>query len=303
MKIATFSNDGGNRVGVVNGDKLQDVSDWIAHCSIPKKRQEQLALRAIDIAPHGMMRLIQGGEQAIHDLSNYIKTNRPIEILLEDVILQAPILRPGKVVAIGRNYVDHALETGVQPFEKPRVIGKMVSLMNGPGAQLIAPEGCVKLDFEVELAAIIGAVTCKISEKEALDHVMGYTILNDLTAREFQLDTQPAQTTFAKSMDGFSVIGPWIVTRDDIRDPHALDIHCRVNGEVMQSANTKDMIFPIAKLISYISHFMTLEPGDIVTTGTPAGCGAFRSPPYYLKSQDKLTLEISEIGILEHGIA
>ena len=159
------------------------------------------------------------------------------------------------------------------------------------------------MDFEAELAVVIGGYGKDVAESEVLSLVAGYTILNDLSAREFQFDVSPAQTTFAKSMDGFAPMGPWLVTPDEIGDPQQLDVACWLNGEKMQHGHTSDMLFPVATLIAYLSRFMTLEPGDVITTGTPAGIGAFRTPPVYLQPGDRLRFEVSRIGSMEHLIA
>jgi len=222
---------------------------------------------------------------------------------LEQIRLLAPIPRPGKIVAIGRNYADHAAETGVQPFENPRIIAKLPSSVCGPGAVVRRPEGIAKLDYEVELGVVIGARAKMVPRAAALEAVAGYTILNDMSAREFQFDVTPAQTTFAKSMDDFCPMGPWIVTADEIPDPQTLSLKLWVNDDLRQDGNTHDMLFGVAQLIAYISRFMTLEPGDVIATGTPAGIGAFRKPPVWLQPGDRLRLEAGRIGVLEHSVA
>ena len=178
----------------------------------------------------------------------------------------------------------------------------MPSSIAAPGAPVPRPATVTKLDFETELAVVMGGYAKQVAASDALALVAGYTILNDVSAREFQFDISPPQTTFAKSMDGFCPMGPWLVTRDDIPDPQALDLACWLNGQPMQHGHTADMLFPVATLIAYLSQFMTLEPGDIIATGTPAGIGAFRAPPLYLQPGDQLRMEISQIGVLEHRI-
>jgi 2-keto-4-pentenoate hydratase/2-oxohepta-3-ene-1,7-dioic acid hydratase in catechol pathway len=220
---------------------------------------------------------------------------------LAAVQLLAP-LRPGKIVAIGRNYADHALETGVAPFEQPRIIFKLATSVVGPGAVVCRPAGVAKLDFEVELAVVIGRTACRVARAAALDYVAGYTILDDVSAREFQFDVTPAQTSFAKSMDGFAPMGPCLVTADEIADPQRLRLATRVNGKLMQDATTADMLFPVDRLIEYISGYITLEPGDVIATGTPAGIGAFRKPPVWLQPGDHIDMRIEGIGRLEHRI-
>jgi 2-keto-4-pentenoate hydratase/2-oxohepta-3-ene-1,7-dioic acid hydratase in catechol pathway len=171
-----------------------------------------------------------------------------------------------------------------------------------PGAPVPRPAPVTKMDFEAELAVVIGGYGKDVPEAEALPLVAGYTIVNDLSAREFQFDIAPAQTTFAKSMDGFAPMGPWLVTRDEIPDPQTLEVSCWLNGARMQHGRTADMLFPVAFLISYISRFMTLEPGDVIATGTPAGIGAFRQPPVYLQPGDRLRFEVTGVGTMEHLI-
>jgi 2-keto-4-pentenoate hydratase/2-oxohepta-3-ene-1,7-dioic acid hydratase in catechol pathway len=227
----------------------------------------------------------------------------PGRIALTDLQLEAPVPHPGKIVAIGRNYADHAKETGVQPFEKPRIVSKFGSSVARPGSLTVRPEGIVKLDFEVELAVVMGRSAKRVSRADALKHVAGYTILNDVSARELQFDINPAQTTFAKSMDGFCPMGPYLLTADELPDPQDLEVKLWLNGELMQHGHTRDMLFPVARLIEYISQYVTLEPGDIIATGTPAGIGAFRTPPVWLKPGDQLELAITRLGTLAHGIA
>ncbi|MGS0754062.1 fumarylacetoacetate hydrolase family protein [Roseateles sp. GG27B] len=174
--------------------------------------------------------------------------------------------------------------------------------MAAPGAAITRPASVTKLDFEAELAVVIGAYGKDVLEAEALQLVAGYTVLNDLSAREFQFDMAQAQTTFAKSMDGFAPMGPWLVTRDEIADPQTLAVSSWLNGVQMQHGHTADMLFPVARLIAYLSRFMTLEPGDVISTGTPAGVGAFRQPPVYLQPGDRLRFEVTQVGSMEHLI-
>jgi 2-keto-4-pentenoate hydratase/2-oxohepta-3-ene-1,7-dioic acid hydratase in catechol pathway len=246
------------------------------------------------------------GEQPTHlrDLTALVASAKTIDFrALAEMRLEAPITRPGKIVAIGRNYADHAKETGVQPFEKPRIVSKFGSSVTRPGSMTVRPEGIVKLDFEVELAAVIGRSAKRVSRADALSHVAGYTILNDVSARELQFDINPAQTTFAKSMDGFCPMGPYLLTADELPNPQDLELSLWLNGEHMQHGHTRDMLFPVDALIEYISQYVTLEPGDVIATGTPAGIGAFRTPPVWLKPGDNLKLTITQLGELVHGIA
>jgi 2-keto-4-pentenoate hydratase/2-oxohepta-3-ene-1,7-dioic acid hydratase in catechol pathway len=266
-----------------------------------------IAGRVVDVCAQGMLALLRGGRDALTlAASNAERAFRDKDArahpLLEDVELIAPVPRPLKIVAVGRNYADHAAETGMKPLEAPRIIAKLPSSVIGPGAVVVRPEGIVKLDYECELAAVIGTPTKHVSVENALDSIAGYTILDDVSAREFQFDVSPPQTTFAKSMDGFCPMGPWLVTRDEIPDPQQLQLRTWVNDELVQDASTSEMTLSVATLVAYISRYMTLEPGDVIATGTPAGVGAFRKPPRWLQPGDRVKLEISRIGTLEHSI-
>ncbi|WP_211844590.1 fumarylacetoacetate hydrolase family protein [Neoroseomonas eburnea] len=219
-----------------------------------------------------------------------------------EVRLLAP-LKPGKILGVGRNYGDHAKETGGPKLELPRIFMKPTSSVVGPGAAVRIPPDVKKPDWEVELAVVIGRRARNVSEGVALDHVAGYTVLDDISAREFQFDVPLAMTSFAKGMDGFCPIGPCLATADEVGEPWALDLRCWLNDEEVQHGNTRDLIFPVATLIAFLSRYMTLEPGDVIATGTPAGVGHFRDPPRYLKPGDRLRMEVERVGVLEHSIA
>ncbi len=307
MKVITYRKDGEVLTGVVIGKQVLNISPWIA--SLPVSAEaKQRHLQAGTIVPtEGILRWLQSGSAAIEALAEHVSTaaldpNLSMA-LLDSIQLFAPVPRPGKIIGVGRNYADHAKETGVAPFEKPRIIFMMPSSVAAPGAPVPRPAGVAKMDFEAELAVVMGGYGKDIPESEALSRVAGYTVLNDLSAREFQFDISPAQTTFAKSMDGFTPMGPWLVTRDEVADPQTLDVSCWLNGVAMQHGHTADMLFPVATLIAYVSRFMTLEPGDVIATGTPAGIGAFRTPPVYLQPGDHLRFEVSQVGSMEHLIA
>jgi len=288
-------------------DRVLRIDDIIAGLEIPASARAAYRKRGQPVPAGGMLRLLACGPQGQTALAGALRHVPPGRLAnaprLDDVQLQAPVPRPGKIMAVGRNYADHAKETGVDPFEKPRIISKLPSSVLAPGVAVIKPQAVQKLDFEVELAAVIGTHAHLVSKENALDHVAGYTVLNDVSAREFQFDISPPQTTFAKSMDGFCPMGPWMVTRDEVPDPQDLTVRLWLNGTLMQEGHTRDMLFPLAALIAYLSLYMTLEPGDIIATGTPAGIGAFRKPPLWLKAGDHLRLEATGVGVLEHGIA
>lgn len=308
MKLITYRQDGGPiRTGVVLDERVLDISAWMSGVPVSNEAQKRNAAAGIVAPGGGIMRWLQSGSGAIEALASHLnstlaKLGTEFD-LLKNVQLYAPVPRPGKIIGVGRNYADHAKETGVLPFEAPRIIFKVPSSVTAIGAAVPRPASVTKMDFEAELAVVIGAYGKDVPESEALSLVAGYTILNDLSAREFQFDISPAQTTFAKSMDGFAPMGPWLVTRDEITDPQTLEVSCWLNGTRMQHGHTADMLFPVAALIAYISRFMTLEPGDVITTGTPAGIGAFRQPPVYLQPGDRLRFEVTQVGTMEHLIA
>ena len=207
----------------------------------------------------------------------------------------ACINKPGKFVAIGLNYSDHAKETGSKVPPEPIVFMKATSSISGPNDDIIMPKNSKKLDWEVELAFVVGKETKNISEKEAPNHILGYCIVNDISEREWQIEKM-GQWVKGKSGDTFGPTGPYLVTKDEISDINNLNLSLDVNEKKMQAGNTKNMIFNTNFLLSYLSKFMSLQPGDIVTTGTPAGVGMGMKPPVFLKLGDKIKLSIDNLG-------
>ena len=203
--------------------------------------------------------------------------------------------RPGKFVAIGLNYSDHAAETGVKPPSEPIVFMKATSCIVGPNDDVIIPKNSKKTDWEVEIAFVVGKETKYISEKDAPNHIFGYCIVNDVSEREFQIEKM-GQWVKGKSADTFGPIGPYLVTSDEIANVQKLNLSLNLNGQEMQRGNTNKMIFNINFILSYLSNFMSLQPGDIVTTGTPPGVGMGKKPPLYLKPGDEMHLIIEHLG-------
>ena len=203
--------------------------------------------------------------------------------------------RPGKFVAIGLNYSDHAAETGAKPPSEPIVFMKATSCIVGPNDDVIIPKNSKKTDWEVEIAFVVGKETKYISEKDAPNHIFGYCIVNDISEREFQIE-KLGQWVKGKSADTFGPIGPYLVTTDEIANVQKLNLSLNLNGQEMQRGNTNKMIFNINFILSYLSNFMSLQPGDIVTTGTPPGVGMGKKPPLYLKSGDEMHLTIDHLG-------
>lgn len=215
--------------------------------------------------------------------------------LPEGVRLEAPVARPSKIVCVGLNYRAHAEETGAALPREPVLFLKATSAWSGPYDDLVIPEGSEKTDWEVELAVVIGRKASRVPEDRALEYVAGYGIMNDYSEREWQKE-RGGQWTKGKSADTFAPFGPWLVTRDELPDPGNLALRLTVNGAEMQHGTTADLIFPVPFLISYISRFMTLLPGDIISTGTPAGVGLGRTPPVFLRPGDVIESTVTGLG-------
>jgi 2-keto-4-pentenoate hydratase/2-oxohepta-3-ene-1,7-dioic acid hydratase in catechol pathway len=198
-------------------------------------------------------------------------------------------------MCIGLNYADHAAESGMQVPSEPVLFMKATSAICGPNDPIIIPRGSQKTDWEVELAVIIGTKAKYVSEADALNHVAGYAVANDVSERAFQAERQ-GQWTKGKSCDNFGQLGPWLVTRDEVADPQDLTMYCRVDGQTMQDGSTRTMVYGVAHLVSYLSQFFTLHPGDVISTGTPPGVGLGMKPPRYLKAGEVVELGIQGLG-------
>jgi len=254
-----------------------------------------------DAGFHDMISLIAGGADSLDRVFRW-KDNPPSRdrIAIADVRLASPIPRPPKVICIGLNYRDHAEETGMAIPTVPTVFAKFPNTVIGPGHPIVLPKNSTKPDYEAELAVVIGKGGRHIPESQWLEHVFGYTVLNDVSARDFQLAT--SQWMIGKTFDTFCPIGPVIVTADEIEDPHALGISTTVGGELLQNSNTSNLIFKIPQLIAHLSSVFTLEPGDVIATGTPAGVGFARTPPRFLRPGDEVTVAVEGIGALTNPV-
>ncbi|MET3515253.1 2-keto-4-pentenoate hydratase/2-oxohepta-3-ene-1,7-dioic acid hydratase in catechol pathway [Pseudacidovorax sp. 1753] len=209
--------------------------------------------------------------------------------------LGCPVAQVGKLVAIGLNYADHAAEAGMPVPKEPIIFLKATTCIQGPNDPVMLPKGSVKTDWEVELGVVIGRQARYVSQKEALDHVAGYCVVNDVSEREYQIE-RGGTWDKGKGCDTFGPIGPWLVTRDEVPNPQRLSLWLDVNGERMQTGSTRTMVFGVAKIISYVSQFMTLMPGDVIATGTPPGVGMGMKPPRFLRAGDTMTLGIEGLG-------
>jgi 2-keto-4-pentenoate hydratase/2-oxohepta-3-ene-1,7-dioic acid hydratase in catechol pathway len=271
MKLLRYGPAGREKPGMLDAQgRLRDLSGVIDHVTSEHLADRSLArLSGIDAAS---LPLVRGTPR-----------------------LGVPFLGISKLVAIGLNYADHAAEAGLAAPSEPIVFLKATTSITGPCDELVIPRGSTKTDWEVELGVVIGTKAQYVPEDKALDHVAGYCVVNDVSERNFQLE-RGGQWDRGKGCDTFGPIGPWLVTRDEVPDPQNLDLWLDVNGEPMQRGNTRTMIFGVAHLVSYVSHFMTLLPGDVIATGTPPGVGMGRKPPRYLKPGDLVTLGISGLG-------
>jgi 2-keto-4-pentenoate hydratase/2-oxohepta-3-ene-1,7-dioic acid hydratase in catechol pathway len=212
-----------------------------------------------------------------------------------------PIERPGKIVCVGMNYRDHAAESGLEVPSRPVLFAKWPNGLIGPGEPIVLPAGCDQVDYEAELGVVIGARARRLDAAEALEAVAGYVCVNDVSARDLQFED--GQWTRAKSLDTFCPVGPRLVGTDELPDPQRLRIRCLVNGEALQDSSTEHMVFSVAEIVAFISETITLEPGDLIATGTPAGVGFTREPPIFLRPGDEVTVDIEGIGALTNPVA
>jgi len=246
--------------------------------------------------PVSMMEIIAQWENVRPEIQALPLASAP-SVSLADVVLRAPIERPGKVMAIGLNYASHLAEANAKAPAHQQWFSKMVTSVHAPYAPIKLPRVSTAVDYEVELVFIIGTEGRYISKEAAPRHVFGYCVGNDVSARDWQLQTP--QWVLGKSFDTHGPFGPWITTADEIGDPHRLSIQARVNGELRQNSNTRELIYNVFDQIAHLSQVMTLEPGDVVFSGTPGGVGVAMKPPVFLAEGDRVRCEIEELGMIE----
>lgn len=250
---------------------------------------------------HDTLSVIAGGAAARTAVDRYLaglpaNAGKP----LERVVLLAPIPRPPKFICVGLNYRDHAAESKLEVPSVPTIFSKFSNCVTGPDAPIVLPNNSVKPDYEAEFAFVIGIGGRHIAADDWQQHVYGYMCVNDVSARDFQMAT--TQWLMGKTFDSFAPTGPWLTTADEIADPHNLDIRMEINGETLQSSNTKNLIFGIPKLVEYLSSVFTLEPGDVITTGTPAGVGFAHKPPRWLRPGDETVVTVQGLGSLRNPV-
>ena len=281
MRLVTYQSEGRVRPGIVSG---ADV--------------------VLDLSSQGfttMLDVIESGEEGLARVEDFVRASpASARVPLSGVKLMAPIPRPRKLICVGLNYRDHATETGAKIPDIPTIFNKFATAVIGPGDNIVLPKVAKIPDYEAEFAFVIGKGGRRIAAANWQSHVFGYTIINDVTSRDYQRAT--TQWLMGKTFDTFAPMGPWIVTKDEIADPHALEIRMEINGEVLQNGNTSNLIFGVPALIEFLSSVFTLEPGDIVSTGTPAGVGFVRNPPRLLKAGDDVIVKIPAIGELRNPV-
>ncbi len=279
MKLVTFTENHRRRIGVVDGPTVIDLSIAAPHL------------------PQTMMAFLRAGPAAMDEAARAFP-NETRRLDLSHVRLEAPVPRPGKVLAIGMNYADHIKETGRSIPEHQVWFSKQATCIIGPNDAIEMPKVSDKIDYEAELCVVIGRRCRHVPRARAMEAVAGFMCGNDVSVRDWQARTPTMM--MGKGFDTHGPTGPWIVTKDEIANPQSLRVRCLVNGQVMQDASTSEMIFDISTQIEYLTAAFTLEPGDVIFTGTPAGVGNWRDPPVRLKSGDKVRVEIQDIGSLEN---
>ncbi|HEY2663362.1 MAG TPA: fumarylacetoacetate hydrolase family protein [Candidatus Binataceae bacterium] len=278
MKLVRHSTNNGAKIGAVKGDGIVDLSGRIASIG------------------DNMIELIARWSDLRESVQQVVERSAP-DIALREARLLAPVARPGKVMAIGLNYADHIKETGQKTPPHQIWFTKAVTSINGPFDPIELPIASEQVDYEAELVVIIGQRCKQVPKERAAEVVFGYCAGNDVSVRDWQMQT--TQWVLGKSFDTHAPIGPWIVTADELSDPHTMGIRCLVNGELRQNSNTGNLVFNVYDQIAHLSRAMTLEPGDVIFTGTPGGVGLAMRPPRWLKSGDRVRVEIDRIGEIE----
>ncbi len=301
MRLVTFAKRSGPRLGAVLYDQVLDLVE----------ASKTLLKTSTLPFPTTMLELLQGGKSARDATKAVLRLAHEDEAFaqlaqlgytfpLERVSFLPPIARPGKIICLGHNYRHHIREMGSSMPDYPVIFAKFANTLIGHRQPLVLPRISTMVDYEAELMLVIGKTGKDIAPEDAFAYIAGYTIFNDVSVRDYQKRT--VQWLQGKTFDGTGPVGPALVTADEISDPQALDITLRLNGEVMQRSTTADFIFDIPTIISYLSQIMTLEPGDLIATGTPNGVGFARTPPVFLEPDDLIEVEISQLGVLQNTV-
>jgi 2-keto-4-pentenoate hydratase/2-oxohepta-3-ene-1,7-dioic acid hydratase in catechol pathway len=281
MRLATFTHRGSTRLGVVDGDGVVDLA------------------AAAPALPRDMIAFLAAGPPAL-DAARAASARVGTRLPLAEVRLEAPVPRPGKFLAIGLNYADHVAESGMEKPLVPVFFNKQSTCVVGPSAPVHLPRASALLDYEGELGFVIGRRCRHVPRERAAEVIAGYVVVDDVSVRDWQLRTPTM--TMGKSFDTHGPMGPWLVTPDEVGDPHALGLRTWVNGELRQESNTRQLIFDCFAQVEHLSTAFTLEPGDVVTTGTPAGVGGAMKPPRFLVAGDVVRIEIERVGRIENRV-
>ena len=314
MKLLSMKTERGPVAGIITGEEVLDVpgfleiiearGEWIeSDTESPTYHHiEGIYRDALDLCKRGPDWLAQILSKLDSDsiLTSQCRQDGVL-VPLAKAVLNPPVLAPGKILAVGLNYAAHAAEQNAETPETPLIFSKCVTALVGPEEAIRIPRISDKIDYEAELAVVIGKEAKSVAAGDAYDYIAGYTIMNDVTARDLQ--RRERQWARAKGLDTFAPCGPWLITKSEIDDPHTLDVELRVNGELRQKSNTDDLIFKIPRLIEFISQDLTLKPGDIISTGTPSGVGVFSNPPVFLQSGDLIEINVSRIGKLVNSVS
>ncbi len=306
MKLITFTQNGVQKIGALEGSKVIDL-----HAAFKSLLQSEGKLRASQIADAyipavDMNGFLQGGKESMEFAKQAIefalKNESAIPLIFDknEVKIEAPVPAPGKMICVGHNYREHILEMKREIPEYPVVFAKFANTVIGPEDDIPFYPISKDLDYEAEFAFVIGKQARNVSQADALDYVAGYTIVNDVTYRDIQRRT--IQWMQGKSVDGTAPMGPYLITSDELTNPSGLEIVLTVNGEERQRSNTRNLVFSVQYLVEFLSNLMTLEPGDVILTGTPGGVGVAMNPPVFLKDGDIVRIEVDKVGALENKV-
>jgi 2-keto-4-pentenoate hydratase/2-oxohepta-3-ene-1,7-dioic acid hydratase in catechol pathway len=284
MRFATISTPAGPRAAVFHDDAYIDLHATEAEL------------------PASVRALLEGGPSYFNAAADAVDQPKAVRYPADAVKLLPPIPDPPKIVCVGLNYRDHAAESGAPIPRDPVLFSKFTTALTSHGEMIVLPPVSAEVDYEAELVIVIGKRGHRLSEAAALEHIAGYTAGHDVSARDWQLKKDGKQWLAGKTFDTFAPLGPVLVTKDEIGDPHSLEISLRLNGTTMQHSNTRQMIFTVAQIVSYLSQVVTIEPGDLIFTGTPPGVGFTRQPPVFLKGGDVVEVEIEKIGVLRNFV-
>ncbi len=313
MKLVRFLTGSNSRIGVIDHEQVVDIAGALTAALVGAGMSLETAHKEADErVPQSMKMFLAAGDdlqrivhEAVafaHAYPDHEISGKSITIPLASAELLAPISDPEKVICIGQNYKDHCEEQNQPIPERAIIFAKFPNAINNPGAPVVLPGISSQVDYEAEMAFVVGKRAKHVSEGDAHKYIAGYFCLNDVSARDIQLHPAEKQWIRGKACDGFAPIGPWLVTSDEVGDPHDLDIQLVLNGEVRQFSNTKNLIFNCYYLLSYISKGITLEPGDIVTTGTPGGVGMYSNPQVFLQPGDVMSVTIAKLGTLTNTV-